>query len=148
MYTRYENCPFNSSDIAGKLLYSLPIDAFPLKYLEGKRDILIQIRYLSFSEVAAFLKTNPEDFAGELGKKPTFSKEYAVLRFKNPQDAKWGEIKCYFSCFSHPIVMPISLPGRMKQYYDIIFPLPEFFLTNIQEPCDITLRWKNYWGHS
>jgi hypothetical protein len=140
-----------------KQIYSIPFDAFPLKYLqiEGKERISIQIGTLSASEIAELLKTNPDQFPNcheGITLKPihslTSKRDYVVLRFKDHSGAHWGDIKCYFSCFPYPLVQFVSLPYQMTAYYNVILPYSEFLEKNPQNPCAITLRWKNFWGHS
>jgi hypothetical protein len=140
-----------------KITYSVPFDAFPLKYLhiDGKDWVSTQIGVLSSGEVAELLKTNPDQFQNcyeETALKPTYSptskRDYVVLRFKNSSSDQWGGIKCYFPCFPYPIVQFISLPFRMTAYYNVILPYPEFLEKSPPNPCSITVRWNNSWGRS
>ncbi len=146
-YTRFKDCHF--PDCASKIVYSLPLDAFPLHYLEGKDRVLVQIGMLSKSEVIELFKTNPDQFPNcyvgttlKVANLPV--KDYVVLRFKNTAMWHSGSIKCYFSSFPHPIVHYISLPSQMTNYYNIVLPYPEYVEQDSSKPSSISVRWKHF----
>ena len=147
LYTRFKDCDFR--DFSRKVLYSLPLDAFPLNFLEAKDTISIQIGVLSTSEVAELFKTNPDQFphcyeGTTLKVANASSKDYIVLRFKNLDAPHWGNIKCYCSCFPHPTVQYISLPWQMKSYYNIVLPYPECLEQDSTKHSTVSVRWKHF----
>ena len=151
-YTRFKN--YGRFSLSLTMIYLLPFDAFPLKYLrmEGKERVFMQIGVLSKASIVELLETNADQFPncyeGTTLKPPSFEldKDYVVLRFKNNYcSSYWGNIKCYFSCFPHATAERIALPSQMPTYYNFILPYPEFLEKNSQDPCAITLRWKNFW---
>jgi hypothetical protein len=130
--------------IFGNSLFNLlPLDAYPLKYIEGTDSISYQVGVLSNLEVIELLKTNPDVFPGVYEgmtfdgvKTSQKNKDYVVLRFKGSYC--WGGIKCYFSCFCYPILQKITLKSP-ESYYNVIFPYPECH--DDLRSCDISLKW-------
>jgi hypothetical protein len=152
-YTRIRDSGWHGF-LLNTIVYSLPLDAFPLKYLglEGKGRVSIQMGALSSAEVAELLRTNPDQFPncyeGKIFENRNEKADYVVIRYKNAYYlSKWGDIKYYYSCFSCPITQFISMPGRMNEYYNVILPYPTFLEENSDKSCTFTMKWKSIWGH-
>jgi hypothetical protein len=144
-YTRWHNS--NLDNLRNKLAYSV---LFPL---ERNEDVQIQLGVLSQKKVSELFKINSDDFQGchlgttldILDTKP-LNKDYIAIRFKNTYGrVKWGDIKCYFSCFSHPLIEHIYGRAKMTEYDNIILPYPAQ-QGDSQKPCEVSIKWKNSWG--
>lgn len=138
---------------SAQIIYHLPADAFPMKYLEGKDEISIQMGVLSTEEVANLFKENPDTFPHCYDTmtivpkdRPVSQRDYVVIRFKDNRSVNWGEIKCYFSGFPYSLVEFFSGGCRKKCYYNVVIPYPEVLEKNTEDPIKISLRWKNFWG--
>ena|SRR3990167_4846739 len=91
--------------------YELPLDTFPLKYTEGKRDLTIQLGVLSTSEVGSLLKVNPNT-------------AHVVFRAKNGEIPMRRDIKGYCSFFFNWIMQFTDLIGRKNSHSNVVLSYP------------------------
>ncbi len=138
---------------SAKILYHFPADAFPMKYLEGKDAVSLQMGILSTEEVANLFKDNPDTFPHcyetmTIVPKdvPASQRDYVVIRFENCGRANWGEIKCYFSGFPYSIMESFFGSCTPESYYNVVIPYPEVLEKNPEDPLKVSLGWKNFWG--
>ncbi len=151
MYTRIKNVGFD--DPAWSLLYSLPLDAFPLKYIDGTRNISTQIGVLSTAEVMQLLEANLKDFPNmqegldiEHIDSLKSNQDYLVLRFQNNSRTAWGDLKVYFSFFPYATVLEIFAPYSEEKYYNAIIPYPQFLEGESRSSPQVFTRWEKTWG--
>jgi len=131
-FIRYIDCP-EFTDPSLITLYSLP-----LEFMSGQESVKLQTCVLSASQVAEYLRNNPEDCSNFVqdGNQP----EYVVIKYQGRRH--FGDLKVYFSCFPHPIIIHISLVNSMGTPCNLILPLP---FHSEKEPCKVSIRWKNFW---
>ena len=149
MYTRIIDCDYS---FPSNVLYALPLDAFPLKYMGGSMFILGQVGVLSAKEVIDLLKSNSDVFPHlhdgmtlDHIDIPIVDRDYFVLRLKNPDYSCWGDLKIYYSCFPYAISEFTFLPGD-DRYYNLVLPYPQFLAQDIESSPKISVRWKNFDG--
>ncbi len=136
MYTRFVDSAY--SDFWSRLFFSPPLD-----FLEGKDNVDVQVCTLSASQVAQFLRTNPDHCTRS--SEDCFSQDYVVIRLKHDTTV-FGDIKCYFSCFPFPLVSHVYLSGAAENYLNLIYPFPAVTENEDSKKCDILMRWNNYGG--
>lgn len=148
MYTRISDCDYS---FPGNVLYALPLDAFPLKYIEGTRSVSTQLGVLSSLEVATLLKTNPDTFPNVYEgmtlkqiEMPESDRDYVVLRFKNIDYSRSGNIKCYYSYFPYSIMLFLNLPWEKKNYSNVIFPYSQSLEKDSKNSPEVSIRWRNF----
>ena len=149
MYTRLSDSDFT---FPGNVLYSLPLDAFPLNYWDGSDLISTQIGVLSTTEVEGFLETNPENFPGMeeglvidgIGNSKQ-DQNYLLLRFKNKYHTSWGDIKVYYPYLSKSVKQFIYMSGGMKEYLNILLPYSPYLEKDLKQPQKIEARLENFW---
>ncbi len=144
-YTRWHNS--NLYSLREKLTYAV---LFPL---DSHEDVQIQLGVLSQGQVGELFKVNSDNFEGchpgttlNISDTKPLNRDYIAIRFKNTHDrVQWGDIKCYFSCFSHPLIEHIYGRAKMTEYDNIILPYPAQEGDPLK-PCEVSIKWKNSWG--
>lgn len=148
LYTRIEDSHFSLPE---KILYSMPLDAFPLKYLERQDFVSSQIGVLSKSEVVDLLKTTPDSFPHiyegttlKQIKTTESTRDYVVLRFKNTEHNHHGKVKLYYSFFPYSIVHRFYFPWAKPDYCNVILPYPHFLEPESHNPSKLTSKVINF----
>lgn len=132
IFTRFVDGP-KFRNISLTALYMLP-----LEFMDGRDKVKLETCILSESQVAEFLKSNPANCANV--KLDSNQAEYAIVRYDGHRH--FGDLKVYFSCFSHPIIVHISMNNSLKIPFNLIIPLP---YQSTQNKCKVQTRWKNFW---
>ncbi|MBM3198916.1 MAG: hypothetical protein FJZ58_06670 [Chlamydiae bacterium] len=110
-------------------------------------DVNTKIAILSSQEVAKFLKSNlmSEDGFHENMKVTNTNEEnreqkYLAMRFIQNDQSLHGVIKCYFSCFSHPITNSLILEKETPT--TVILSFPSFLEKDKKHPCKARVHWE------
>ncbi len=139
-------------DIFMRSFYSLPWDAFPLRYIaENEESISTQMGILSSRELVQLLETNPELFphmhngitlnSSDIKKSQG---DHLVIRFKYRGNC-YFDIKYYIPCFPYSINLNDLHLLNSGIYHTIIMPNPIFLKKQCEKPEDISMRWKFFW---